>query len=102
MKLASLYTQGSFYEVGEFAATDLPEKFHPIIEYGILASEKDLFDPIETELTKIGDLYLSHTQHLHSSWKTKKSILSLPKALRRQYWTFVMFRSQDGRKSLNR
>jgi Ca2+-transporting ATPase len=72
MKLTSLFTEGSFYEVSEFASTDLPEKFHPLLEYGILASEKDPFDPIETELKKIGNLYLTHTQHLHSTWKLVK------------------------------
>jgi Ca2+-transporting ATPase len=72
MKLTSLYTEGSFYEISDFASTDLPEKFHPLLEYGILASEKDPFDPVETELTKTGDLYLSHTQHLHSSWTQVK------------------------------
>jgi Ca2+-transporting ATPase len=72
MKLTSLFTEGSFYEVSEFASTDLPEKFHPLLEYGILASEKDPFDPIETELTKVGNLYLTHTRHLHHDWKLMK------------------------------
>jgi Ca2+-transporting ATPase len=72
MKLTSLFADGSFYEVSDFASTDLPETFHPLLEYGILASEKDPFDPIETELTKMGDLYLKHTQHLHSSWTQVK------------------------------
>ncbi len=72
MKLTSLFTDRSFYEVSEFASTNLPEKFHPLLEYGILASEKDPFDPIETELKKIGNLYLTHTKHLHSTWKLVK------------------------------
>ncbi len=72
MKLTSLFTEGSFYEVSEFASTSLPEKFHPLLEYGILASEKDPFDPIETELIKIGKLYLNHTRHLHDNWKLIK------------------------------
>jgi Ca2+-transporting ATPase len=72
MKLTSLFTAGSFYEVSDFASTDLPDKFHPLLEYGILASEKDPFDPIETELKKIGNLYLTHTEHLHSNWKLVK------------------------------
>jgi len=72
MKLTSLYAANSFYEVSEFASTNLPEKFHPLLEYGILASEKDPFDPIETELKKIGGLYLTHTEHLHGNWKLVK------------------------------
>ncbi len=72
MKLTSLYAEHSFYEVSEFASTPLPEKFHPLLEYGILASEKDPFDPIETELKKLGGLYLNHTEHLHGNWKLVK------------------------------
>lgn len=72
MKLTSLFADNAFYEVSEFASTSLPGKFHPLLEYGILASEKDPFDPIETELKKIGNLYLAHTHHLHDNWKLVK------------------------------
>lgn len=72
MKLTSLFTGGSYYEVSDFASTELPDKFHSLLEYGILASEKDPFDPIETELIKIGNLYLTHTEHLHGNWKLVK------------------------------
>jgi len=72
MKLTSLFTENAFYEVSDFASTDLPEKFHSLLEYGILSSEKDPFDPIETELLKIGKLYLEHTEHLHKNWRLVK------------------------------
>lgn len=72
MELTSLYTQGSFYEISDFASTNLPEKFHNLLEYGILASQKDPFDPIEKELNKMGDLYLKNTQHLHNDWSLVK------------------------------
>ncbi len=72
MELTSLYADGSFYELSNFASTDLPGKFHPLLEFGILASEKDPFDPIETELRKMGDLYLKNTRHLHGDWNLVK------------------------------
>lgn len=72
MELTSLYADGSYYEVSAFASTSLPDKFHSLLEYGILASEKDPFDPIETELTKIGALYLQHTEHIHTNWELVK------------------------------
>jgi Ca2+-transporting ATPase len=68
MKLTSLYSQGSFYEVSEFASTDLPEKFHDIMEVGILASQKDPFDPMEKEISQIGNTYLKNSEHLHDDW----------------------------------
>ena len=72
MKLTSLYSSGAFYEVSSFASTDLPEKFHSLLEFGILASQKDPFDPIEKELNKIGDLYLKNSVHLHDNWSLIK------------------------------
>jgi P-type Ca2+ transporter type 2C len=72
MKLTSLYSNGSFYEVSNLASTDLPEKFHSLLEFGILASQKDPFDPIEKELNKIGDLYLKNSDHLHDNWSLVK------------------------------
>ena len=68
MKLTSLYSDNSFYEVSDFASVDLPEKFHNLLEFGILASQKDPFDPIEKELNKMGNLYLKNTKHLHDDW----------------------------------
>jgi Ca2+-transporting ATPase len=72
LKLTSLYSSGSFYEVSNFASTDLPEKFHSLMEFGILASQKDPFDPIEKELNKIGNLYLKNSDHLHNNWSLVK------------------------------
>jgi Ca2+-transporting ATPase len=72
MELTSLYTQGSFYEVSDFASTNLPDKFHHLLEFGILASQKDPFDPIEKELNKMGDLYLKNTQYLNNNWNLVK------------------------------
>lgn len=68
MKLTSLYASRSFYEVSDFASTELPEKFHELMEFGILASQQDPFDPIEKELHKMGTLYLKETEHLHEDW----------------------------------
>lgn len=57
MKLNTLYSDG-FYELSEFASTDLSEKFKNLLTFGVLASQKDAFDPMEKELIKMGDLYL--------------------------------------------
>lgn len=47
---------------------DLPEIFHELIEYGILASKRDPFDPMEKALKKLGDKTLGGTKHLHEKW----------------------------------
>ncbi len=49
-------------------ASDLPEEFHELIEFGVLASEKDPFDPMEQALRQFGQRHLVDTEHLHDDW----------------------------------
>lgn len=46
----------------------LPEKFHALVEYSILASQKDPFDPMEKSLKEFGNQTLHDTEHLHDDW----------------------------------
>ncbi len=49
-----------------------PEAFHDIIEYGILSSQVNPFDPMEKAITKIGDNFLNNTEHIHTDWIMEK------------------------------
>jgi Ca2+-transporting ATPase len=51
---------------------DLPEPFHALIEYSILASQVNPFDPMEKAITILGDRFLIGTEHLHHEWKMVK------------------------------
>lgn len=46
----------------------LSETFHELVEYAILASKKDPFDPMEKALNQLGEEKLSGTEHLHEAW----------------------------------
>ena len=46
----------------------LPEAFHELVEFGILSSETDPFDPMEKAIHVLGTRYLSDTEHLHRDW----------------------------------
>ncbi len=46
----------------------LPETFHEIVEYGVLASPVDPFDPMDRAFTDLGARYLAGTEHLHRGW----------------------------------
>lgn len=51
------------------ATTDaLPEEFHEVLEYSILASPVDPFDPMEKAMKELGEISLAKTEHLHSGW----------------------------------
>lgn len=47
---------------------ELPEAVHTIVEYGILACQRDPFDPMEKAFTKLRDEQLSRTEHVHRDW----------------------------------
>lgn len=47
----------------------LPDEFHEVLEFGILASQKDPFDPMERAINECGSLCLNNTEHLHDDWE---------------------------------
>ena len=56
-------TEGSFTAGGP-----VPEEFHEVLEYAVLASRKDPFDPMEKALRDAGGLWLVNTEHIHEDW----------------------------------
>gem|GEM_PF-1384742 len=52
MTVKKLYTDGKFFDI--YDKKTIPEDFHKLIEYGILASKKDPFDPMEKALIATG------------------------------------------------
>jgi Ca2+-transporting ATPase len=47
----------------------LPDEFHEVLEYGMLASQKDPFDPMERAINEYGNSCLAGTEHLHEDWE---------------------------------
>jgi Ca2+-transporting ATPase len=68
MSVSQIYTDGEFYDVSHHKKDGLPEKFHELVEFSILASQRDPFDPMEKALRKLGELNLANTEHLHDDW----------------------------------
>jgi len=61
-------------------AEALPEAFHEVVEYSILASPADPFDPMEKAMRELGEHTLAQTEHLHASWTLQREY-SLSKEL---------------------
>ncbi|NMB84126.1 cation-translocating P-type ATPase [Candidatus Roizmanbacteria bacterium] len=72
MTLVSLMGNGSLLNLDSGKKTGLPESYHPLMEYAILASQRDPFDPIEKEIKKVGEERLGKTEHIHSNWHLVK------------------------------
>jgi len=50
------------------STTELPEHFHTLVEFSILASVTDPFDPMEKAFHRLGSHFLQDTEHLHRDW----------------------------------
>jgi len=68
MAIKKLFNGKEFCEVKSGGRTALPESFHEVVEYGILASKKDPFDPMEKALEELGFTTLHDTEHIHQDW----------------------------------
>lgn len=68
MSLKKIWSQENTLDISPGNNFEIPEVFHELIEYGILASKKDPFDPMEKELLRFGGNFLKNTEHLHPSW----------------------------------
>ncbi len=68
MTVARLQTERELLDVDYGANGELPEEFHALIEYAILASAIDPFDPMEKAFHRLGERFLANTEHIHSSW----------------------------------
>ncbi|HSD82740.1 MAG TPA: HAD-IC family P-type ATPase, partial [Anaerolineae bacterium] len=68
MALVQLDVDGETCHLQQSLKGDLPEKFHALVEFSILASQRDPFDPMEKAILQVGDQYLTHTEHLHNDW----------------------------------
>ena len=74
MTVAQLYAHGNAAAAGETLAIDytaraeLPEAFHALVEYSILASVTEAFDPMEKAFHRLGQHFLQGTEHLHRDW----------------------------------
>lgn len=66
---------------------NLPEPFHRLVEFAILASRPDPFDPMERAFTDLGARFLAQTEHIHTDWSlTHGYPLAPPMLAMSQIW----------------
>jgi Ca2+-transporting ATPase len=69
MSVSRIFANGQTLDVSGERQAPLPEAFHELVEYSILASQLDPFDPMEKAIRQLGDAHLADTEHLHHDWK---------------------------------
>ena len=67
MTVTHLMTSGELLTV-DMQQRSLPESFHELVEFGILATPMDPFDPMEKAIKELGGRTLVNTEHLHADW----------------------------------
>lgn len=68
MVVQQLYSNGQHLPITP-ERIELPEAFHELVEYSVLASEADPFDPMEKAFRALAELTLAGTEHLHRDWR---------------------------------
>jgi P-type Ca2+ transporter type 2C len=79
MTVTRLFNGTDFHAV--YSDTEFPEAFHEMMEYGILASQVNPFDPMEKAITRVGEMYFRGTEHLHADWEMEKEYPLSPEML---------------------
>ncbi len=68
MRMDGLMTDDVYYDLESHKGNLLPERYHGLIEYAYLASQKDPFDPLEKEIkSKIEGSFIE-SEHIHGDW----------------------------------
>jgi Ca2+-transporting ATPase len=68
MTVSRLAADGESFDVTRLPHDPLPETFHLTVEYAVLASRIDPFDPMEVAFKRLADEKLAGTEHLHPDW----------------------------------
>ena len=71
MSVASLFNQKSFFFLDK-NETRPDQEFHSLIEYSILASQQEPFDPMEKAMYEFGNSNLTKEEQIHKDWKLVK------------------------------
>ena len=69
MALAQICVANEVFDTTGRDPTSLPEAFHEPLEFAVLASQRDPFDPMEMAIRESGLRLLANTEHLHSNWR---------------------------------
>lgn len=92
MSVSRLHAAGETFAADDASLTRLPESHHSLLEYGVLASKHDPFDPMEKALQQTGDRFLAGTEHIHGNGTLVQEYPLSPELLALSH----VWRSPDG------
>ncbi len=80
MAVRKLFANGKTLDIRP-EADELPDAFHELLEYSILASKRNPLDPMEIAFQEFGSRSLSNTEHLHHDWALRHEYPLSPELL---------------------
>ncbi|MCB2184873.1 MAG: cation-translocating P-type ATPase [Deltaproteobacteria bacterium] len=69
MSLAAMQASGESCDLESGCFEHLPENFHQLLEFGVLASQEDPVDPMERAIREAGEKWLGGSEHWHQDWE---------------------------------
>lgn len=69
MAVARIFSAGQVFDAAGKDSFGLPETFHETLEFAVLASHREPFDPMEIAIRHSAHKLLAHTEHLHGDWR---------------------------------
>ncbi|HLK11407.1 MAG TPA: cation-translocating P-type ATPase [Candidatus Binatia bacterium] len=91
MAVRVLAADGRCHHVGD-VGEPLPEEMHRLLEYAVLASQENPFDPTERAIDELGRRALAGTEHLHRTWTLVREYPLSPELLAMSH----VWRSPEG------
>ncbi len=68
MEIRGLYADGEILIIDDDGIDRIPETFHRVVEFGVLAGLEKPFDPMESALQIFAKKHLAETEHIHNNW----------------------------------
>jgi len=68
MALRRIWSPQASYDCLADAQQPLPDSLHEVLEFAVLASHRQAFDPMESAIGDSGRRLLADTEHLHGDW----------------------------------
>ena len=81
MSVKKLSALGQFQQLDARSSIRLHDGIAELLEFGVLASQREGFDPMDLALQQTGKHYLSPTKQLHDTWKLVREYPLSPKLL---------------------
>lgn len=81
MSVKKLFAAGQFQELNASISCPLRDGISEVLEFGVLASQREGFDPMDYALQQAGNSYLDGTTQSHDQWKLVREYPLSPKLL---------------------